>query len=591
MINKNSSYAGYEAWSHNLKTSIKMNLLILLVITLAYAGTIAYISYDKTEANEAYFMLKWLHAWVVYKNFPNWGIRLDNGEIYSATVIYNHYYDFCIEKLLIYKSIALSSLWIYLSIIPIKLYFRKKAKVNTEDKFSRGSKKLTSSEQSKQMRRDKKYFNFGQVKMPIEAETKHSLVIGRTGCGKTALIAPIIDQMRKRGNRAVIYDYKGDFVSKFYDDKKDMIFNPLDIRSMDWNIFDDISNPMDINAMVASLIPEMPNSSQPFFNMAARDLLKGILHYLYQNNMRSTEALWHTLTKSPEEIYELIKDIKGAEAGATHIADTSNKQTASVISTMLLYTKTFEYSNGFYPTFSISDWMKNGEGFLFVSNYSDLKDTLRPILSLFIDTIGKQLLALPEDRKRRLFFIIDELGTLQKLNTLIELLTLSRSKGGSVFLGIQDIGQIDSIYGKELRGSIVNNCATNAIFGVSDPDTAEFLSRKIGETEYTTNTGGITIGSSSDRTAVSYNESVRREPLMLPSELMNQPDLSCFVKFPNYQGCLTKLKYKSFPDNHKSFVIRKELKLDNIMWEQQKIADELNLSKSSKQKTQKLEKF
>ncbi len=70
------------------------------------------------------------------------------------------------------------------------------------------------------------------------------------------------------------------------------------------------------------------------------------------------------------------------------------------------------------------------------------------MLSLFIDFMGRKLLSLDDDENRSIYFILDEFGTLQKMPTIVDILTQARSKGGRVFLGTQDFSKIDEIYGK-----------------------------------------------------------------------------------------------------------------------------------------------
>jgi type IV secretory pathway TraG/TraD family ATPase VirD4 len=45
------------------------------------------------------------------------------------------------------------------------------------------------------------------------------------------------------------------------------------------------------------------------------------------------------------------------------------------------------------------------------------------------------------------------------------------------------VGQIDKLYTQDLRKAIVNACGNSLLFAVSDPDTAKYLSEKIGETQ------------------------------------------------------------------------------------------------------------
>jgi type IV secretory pathway TraG/TraD family ATPase VirD4 len=85
------------------------------------------------------------------------------------------------------------------------------------------------------------------------------------------------------------------------------------------------------------------------------------------------------------------------------------------------------------------------------------------VLSLFIELAGKRVLSLPDDLQRRFFFFIDEFGTLNNIPTMR---TNGRSKGMSIWIAIQDIGQIERIYGMDLSQTIVNSCATSFAYPI-----------------------------------------------------------------------------------------------------------------------------
>jgi type IV secretory pathway TraG/TraD family ATPase VirD4 len=92
--------------------------------------------------------------------------------------------------------------------------------------------------------------------------------------------------------------------------------------------------------------------------------------------------------------------------------------------------------------FSIKKWATDDKDrrSVFLTNYSEISDTIRPVLSLFIELAGKRVLSLPDDRQRRFFFFIDEFGTLNNLPTIPVMLTNGRSKGVSIWIAIQDMG-------------------------------------------------------------------------------------------------------------------------------------------------------
>ncbi|MEO0282253.1 MAG: type IV secretion system DNA-binding domain-containing protein [candidate division WOR-3 bacterium] len=441
-------------------------------------------------------------------------------------------------------------------------YFSQRTEKEIENKYIAGAKLIESKELNKEIKKDKEPISIiiGDVNFPISSEVKHTLIVGRPGVGKTVCLTQILQNLKNRNSKGVVYDFKGDYLAKFFNPEKDIIFNPLDSRGIKWSIFSEIKTPMDIQAIASSLIPD-PIGQDPFWIQAGRNVFTGILHYCYQQNKKTNKDIWETLTLPLTSLANILRGTKGAEAGYTYIQDPASKQALGVVATMMTYTSFFEYMTDGDDDFSISSWISQDEkrGFIFITNYSDIQNTLKPVLSLFIDLVSRKLLSLSDNINRRIYFLIDEFGTLQKLSSIKNLLTLSRSKGGSVWLGIQDIGQIEKLYGRELRQAIVNACGTNIIFNVADPDTAQFFSRKIGDIEYSYIDETKSMGVEDYRDGISLSRKEKTKPLILPSDIMNLRDLKCFIKIPNYYITQTSLKYKSFTDVNPSFLMREGL--------------------------------
>ena len=551
---KDQSFKGFETWMTEFKMNSKMYLhigLLMLAVQCLITTVLSVIVYPKAW----YLIVKYFGASVASLNFP-------------ALM-----FDFILK-------LAGKSFWLFFLTLPVWYFFPKavakmqtRAKKQSEDKFIRGAENITPEELNGRIAEDNEETDLplGEVKMPVSAEPKHGFIIGRPGVGKTVAISAVVNRLKERKTKAVIYDFKGDFVSKFYDPSQDILFNPLDTRCRGWNIFNEISTFMDVDAVAHSLIPESHNEDK-FFNEAARDVFSGILHYLYQSGAKYNSDIWNAVTAPGADIASWLKNTKGGERGYRYIEDESSRQALGVFSTMMLYVKSFEYMAKADGDFSIKRWLEDDKGsFIFVTNYSDVKDTLKPILSLFVDLLGRKLLSLKEDYNRRIFFMLDEFGTLQRLSTIVQLLTLSRSKGGSTWIGIQDIGQLDKIYTKELRESIVNACGSNLIFSVADPTTSKFLSDKIGDREFSEMEETHSMGVEDHRDGISLVRRRKTEKLVLPSEIQNLKDLNCFLKLPNYPITNTRFKYVSYPDRHEPFVMRPDLSLDYIIGEQAKI--------------------
>ncbi|MBF0208658.1 MAG: type IV secretion system DNA-binding domain-containing protein, partial [Oligoflexia bacterium] len=157
--------------------------------------------------------------------------------------------------------------------------------------------------------------------------------------------------------------------------------------------------------------------------------------------------------------------------------------------------------------------------------------------------------------ERRIFFFLDEFGTLQRLNNILNMLKLSRSYGGSVWIGIQDMGQIENIYGRESTKTIMNSCGNTIIFGVDELLTAEYLSKKIGDRERSNIDKNFSFGLSEYRDGHSMSERTMVEKTILPSDIMGLEDLSFYFKLATLREFTkSKLEYKKYPATTQSFI-------------------------------------
>jgi len=206
--------------------------------------------------------------------------------------------------------------------------------------------------------------------------------------------------------------------------------------------------------------------------------------------------------------------------------------------------------------FSIKRWLdEDGSSFLFVSNYANLRDTLKPILSLLIDLAMKHILSMPEDIDRRRFIIIDEFASLQRLTTIVQALEQGRSKGASLWLALQDISQLQKLYGHETTYTITNNCNTILSFAVSDPNSQEYLSKLYGETEILETDESLSMGPSDMKDGLTLQRKRRKEPLLLPSQFGILPDFYFYLKMLSYPVTQSKIQWKGYPKKNQSFML------------------------------------
>lgn len=383
------------------------------------------------------------------------------------------------------------------------------------------------------------------IEIPEKFEYTHFCVIGKSGSGKTSLINPTVEQIRERGDRMIIHDYKGDFTKNFYKVGKDLIFNPTTPdRCVKWSVFNDIENKEDMRALAHSLIPAPVVGEDAFWKNASRDILAGCLMSLFEIGKKSNKDIYELVTSPNATIEEALRSSVSASKYA-YAFDPSNQKTLnSLMSVLRTYTSCFEYLADIDGDFSVRAWVKNSSKNIFVQNRENIKEAISPALTLFIDTISRELLS-HDDRMDKTIFVLEEFGRLNTMSSVLDLLTNGRSKGASVYILAQEFAQIEAKYGKEGRKTIVNACSSQIYFGVNDAESAKEISAQIGEEEKTQEDESIhhkTQIEDMEGLNVRRHQSVKS--VVLPSEILNLREREFYIKLNGLDWCKSKVFIK-----------------------------------------------
>jgi type IV secretory pathway TraG/TraD family ATPase VirD4 len=266
------------------------------------------------------------------------------------------------------------------------------------------------------------------------------------------------------------------------------------------------------------------------------------------------------ISSEGKTIANLLKKTPGCEKGYKYIVEHKSKQSLALLSVVMKYSSCFFYMKDGDNNFSINDWIENGTGNIFITNNAIVQNSLKPILSLFIDLLARKILSMPDKAMKNTVLLLDEFTTLNNLPSLVNLLTLGRSKGVSCYIGTQSFGQIENIYGKAHQAIIVNSCVNKCLFSMADSATAKYCSDLIGEAESVRGEKSLSIGSDyREGASLSYRHNT--EPVVLTSEIMNLNDLEFIAKFANYPPVKSRLKYTDYPKKHDGFIMRSDLKI------------------------------
>lgn len=404
-----------------------------------------------------------------------------------------------------------------------------------------------------------KPYEIAGVPYPFRAETTHTLLAGTTGSGKSQVMLRLMEQIRERGDRAIVYDKMRTYVPPFYDPERgDQILNPLDQRCAGWSPFADARSHADFRQMAAALIQSRGNDSDPVWAEWARLFFTETAYKLHRMNKRSVSDLMYLLLRAPlRDVADFLAD---TNAAATMGADTP-KQSQGIRATLLASMASMQAladSEGDKPVFSIRKWVdEDSPSCLFLTSRSDQHETIRPLITTWMEVALSAIMAQTRDPDRTIWILLDELPSLNQLPSLQGGLAEGRQFGAAFVLGIQQLSQLKSIYKDDIAHTIMGLARTKIILNLPDPDTAEYAARTIGKTEVQRAQRGVSFGASNVRDGASYTLQDKLDFLVLPDQLMRLPNLSGYiVPATDLPSATLSIKYRAAKEKHPGFIER-----------------------------------
>lgn len=369
------------------------------------------------------------------------------------------------------------------------------------------------------------------IRIPAKAEAQHMQIIGDTGAGKSAMLFQVLRQVRGRGDSAIVYDPAREFVKRFYDPSRgDVILNPLDKRCPYWGPAEELRSRSEAKALAASLFQPPQDRKGEFFIESPQKIFAFLMAY---GPTPDELVQWMS---NPDEIDRRLKGTEHA-----HLIDPkAHQQRAGVLGSLGLVADSLrllpksEEANG---AWTATEWAEKRQGWIFITSLPAEREALRPLQSLWIDWLVLRLLNEPTKDQKRVWFVIDELASLQKLPQLHTAITEGRKGRNPVVLGFQGKAQLEYLYG-HLAEVMLSQPATSVWLTTKEPNAGEWVSKFIGKVEIER-----LRETHFDGTRAGRNFTIDRqvEPLVLESEISGLPDLHAFMKYQNY------VTYFSFP--------------------------------------------
>jgi type IV secretory pathway TraG/TraD family ATPase VirD4 len=361
------------------------------------------------------------------------------------------------------------------------------------------------------------------MRIPLRKEAQHLQLMGDTGVGKTQLIMQCLRQIRQRGDSTIVYDPACEYIQRFYDaGRGDIVLNPLDDRCPYWGPAQEMESNAEADAIAASLYQPATADKDEFFHQTPAQIFAHLL------KLGPTP---HQLAEWMASETELMKRVQGTEM-AFYIDRKAGPQRAGVLSSLGLVAKCFRLlpqKDEKRPVWNARTWTKKRQGWIFITSRPPERETLRPLHSLWIDLLVMRLLSAPQPGQKPVWFVIDELASLQKLPQLHTAITENRKSKNPLVLGFQGKAQLEVIYG-HLAEVMLSQPATKIFMKTAEPKAAEWISEAIGKVEIERLKETKFDGSRSGK-----NFTVERqiEPLVMGSEITGLDDRHAYLKLGN----------------------------------------------------------
>lgn len=426
-----------------------------------------------------------------------------------------------------------STAWGFLTILTIMgvafLHWSLKGRRDKQRKHLGGSQLVSVADLKRELKGEGRAsdLRLGDLPLVKDSETQHVLITGTTGSGKTNCFHSLLPQIRAKGQRAVIVDTTGEFVARYFQEGKDRLLNPLDARSEPWHPWAECREPYHYRELAETLVPQ--TGYDPFWSNAARDIVSHTLHRMDEIHDHRVSSLSQRLLM--DEMSELAAFLK--DTPAYPLVDPKNEKTASSIrSTISAALSALPYLTDTKTAFSIRRWVQTdtSEGWLFLMMTPEQRALLRPLVSAWASTAMKALLGATPEGNRRLWFILDELPSLHKLDDLALCLAESRKYGGCSVIGFQNLPQLDDLYGSHVTKTIVDLCSTKVLFRFAGHDVALRMSKALGEQEVMEVQEGISYGANDVRDGVNLSMLRRIKPIVSPDDLLALNGCEAYIK-------------------------------------------------------------
>jgi hypothetical protein len=367
--------------------------------------------------------------------------------------------------------------------------------------------------------------------VPYSADmwTRHMLVVGSVGSGKSTAIKPLIANIVASGERALIFDPKGEFTKGFGAPE---IMAPWDSRSLAWDVAKDMRNIGDMRRLAASIVKE---AQDPMWSNAARQLVVGFMVYLKAT--RGDDWGWSELagmsSASQAKILPMMERHHPEAVRAVERASVTSQGVLINLASFMSPAHDLAEAWGSVPKdqrVSFVEWThgRDPRAQIILQGHGAYPDLTKSMLEGVLGTVAAIVnsVEMDDDPSRKIWIVADESAQMGKV-PIRPLFDVGRSRGVRCVIACQDLGQLEEIHGDKTVKALVSMAGSILLGQLMPGETAEQICKALGsrEVERANVSASLSAGSSRSTTlSFSRDELALYKPSELSSRLGLTPD-------------------------------------------------------------------
>lgn len=368
------------------------------------------------------------------------------------------------------------------------------------------------------------------VPYPADLWTRHVLVVGGTGSGKSTAMKPLIAKVIAAQEQMLLFDPKGDFTEAF---KEPAILAPWDSRSLAWDIAKDMRNQADMRRFASAIIRE---SQDPMWSNASRQLLVGLMIYLRKT--RGDDWGWQELrdliTQPQARLHSIMEKWHPEAVRAVEKASVTSAGILINLSSFCSAIVDLAEAWGHLPAsrrVSFIDWIAGKSRFnqIILQGHAAYGELTKSYVESIVGVIAAIVnsVEMGDDQNRKLWFIADELPQMGKI-PMRSLFEVGRSRGVRCVIACQDFAQLEEIHGASFVKAMIGMCGTLLVGQMMQGETAEQLCKSFGarEVERANLSASYGPGGAGPNRSTTLSYSRDDVPLYKPSELSSRLGLT-----------------------------------------------------------------